>query len=282
VAKMSACLICQSDAQFQSGGSVYTYDCPRCGKYERPGSGSWDIVQKPRQQVPISSWIRHQNTMGIVPFITLETLRPVRNISIPNLRERANLLLIALVKRYPRLADQHELNDLFAVLQDHDGYVELRTSGPPNALTVKGLLAADQLRTINTESAQCFVAMSFERGLTTAWTNGFDPAIRAAGYIPLRIDTTEFVGGISDQIIAEIRRSRFVVADYTQQRNRVYFEAGFALGLGLVVIPTCRDDEIDKLHFDIRHLNTLTWARPEDLAMKLSQRIKAVIGAGPI
>ena len=33
--------------------------------------------------------------------------------------------------------------------------------------------------------------------------------------------------------MAEIRRSRFVVADYTGQVNGVYFEAGFALGLGL-------------------------------------------------
>jgi len=61
----------------------------------------------------------------------------------------------------------------------------------------------------------------------------------------------------------------------------VYFEAGFALDLGLTVIPTCQADEIDRLHFDIRHLNTLAWTKPKDLAVKLSQRIRAVIGAGP-
>src|SRR6266436_6864511 len=63
---------------------------------------------------------------------------------------------------------------------------------------------------------------------------------------------------------------RFVVADYTGQANGVYFEAGFALGLGLTVIPTCRADEVPKLHFDIRHLNTLAWTKPADLALKLS------------
>jgi hypothetical protein len=60
--------------------------------------------------------------------------------------------------------------------------------------------------------------MSFDLGLVAAWTNGFEPAIRAAGYNPLRIDAKEYVGGISDEIMAEIRRSRFVVPDYTQQR----------------------------------------------------------------
>jgi len=145
-----------------------------------------------------------------VPFITLETLRRVRRIPIPNLRDRSNLLLVALVKKYPRFndgftistlcddpalqavtysADQRDLNDLFAVLQNHDGFIERRTTGsPPNALTVKGLLAADQLQTINAASSQGFVAMSFDPGLVAAWTNGFDPAIRAAGYTPSRID----------------------------------------------------------------------------------------------
>lgn len=123
--------------------------------------------------------------------------------------------------------------------------------------------------------------MSFDPGLRTAWTNGFEPAIRAAGYISLRIDEKEFLVGITDQIMAEIRRSRFVVADYTGQRTKIYFEAGFALGLPLPVVPTCRADEIDKVHFDIKHLNTLVWKNAEELADLLAKRIRAVIGPGP-
>ena len=107
------------------------------------------------------------------------------------------------------------------------------------------------------------------------------PAIRKAGYRPFRIDEKDYVGGITDEIITEIRRSRFVVADYTEQINGVYFEAGFALGLGLQVIPTCREDQIRRLHFDVRHLNTLPWNAPEDLASNLSKRIVTVVGRGP-
>jgi hypothetical protein len=268
-----------------------------------PGSCNWESVERPYQKVPISAWIREQNAMEIVPCITLETVRRVGRIPIPNLRDRANILLVKLVKKYPRFnagfvistlcddlelqavtycVDQGELNDLFAVLQHQDGFVEHRTSGSPsNALTAKGLLAADQLQTINAASSQGFVAMSFDPKLFAAWTNGFEPAIRLAGYAPLRIDAKEYIGGISDQIMAEIRQSRFVVADYTQQKNGVYFEAGFALGLGLTVIPTCRASEINQLHFDIRHLNTLDWTDPEDLTVKLDQRIRGVIGVGP-
>jgi len=72
-----------------------------------------------------------------------------------------------------------------------------------------------------------------------------------------------------------------VVADYTGQVNGVYFEAGFALGLDLKVVPTCREDEISKLHFDIKDLNTLLWKTPADLAEGLNRRIRAVVGIGP-
>ncbi len=81
--------------------------------------------------------------------------------------------------------------------------------------------------------------------------------------------------------MTEIRRSRFIVADYTEQRGGVYFEAGFALGLGLTVIPTVRADDVSKLHFDIKHLNTLVWESPQELSRALQRRIRAVIGAGP-
>ena len=148
-------------------------------------------------------------------------------------------------------------------------------------LSVRGLLAAEALGATQSNSVRGFVAMSFDDSIRDAWTNGFDPAIRTAGFIPIRIDTKDYVGGISDEIISEIRRSSFVVADYTGQRNGVYFEAGFALGMGITVIPTCRADEVNQLHFDIRHLNTLLWTTPADLADKLSKRIMAVVGTGP-
>ena len=64
--------------------------------------------------------------------------------------------------------------------------------------------------------------------------------IEDAGYEAVRIDEKEHTNKIDDEIIAEIRRSRFVVADFTQgkdgARGGVYYEAGFAHGLGIEVI----------------------------------------------
>ena len=52
------------------------------------------------------------------------------------------------------------------------------------------------------------------------WERGFCPAIRDAGYEPVRIDQQEHVNKIDDEIIAEIHRARFVVADFTRMARR--------------------------------------------------------------
>jgi len=124
--------------------------------------------------------------------------------------------------------------------------------------------------------------MSFDPTLNDAYTQGFDPGIKAAGYQPFRIDGKEHINGISDEILAEIRRSRFLVADYTLSNNGVYFEAGVAVGLGIPVIGTCRADYVPQLHFDIRHINTIKWEAPAQLARDLAKRISGVIGDGPL
>ena len=137
----------------------------------------------------------------------------------------------------------------------------------------------------NIDSSQAFVAMWFDDSMAGYYENGIEPGIREAGYIPLRIDRKEHINKIDDEIIAEIRRSRFVVADFTHgpdgARGGVYYEAGFAQGLGLPVIFTCRQDCLDKLHFDTSHYNHLIWADPADLRPQLRNRILAVIGEGP-
>ena len=126
--------------------------------------------------------------------------------------------------------------------------------------------------------------MWFAEDLMPLWNEAIEPAIRLAGYDPKRIDQHEHVNRIDDEIVAMIRRSRFVVADFTGQRGGVYFEAGYALGLGLRVIWLCRDDELDHLHFDTRQYNFLVWKAGEyaDLAKRLQNRIEATLGRGPI
>jgi hypothetical protein len=87
-----------------------------------------------------------------------------------------------------------------------------------------------------------------------------------------------------DEIIAEIRRSRFLVADFTQgkdgARGGVYYEAGFAHGMNIPVIFTAKKGEA-KPHFDTRQFNHIFWETPKELCERLANRISATIGDGP-
>lgn len=127
--------------------------------------------------------------------------------------------------------------------------------------------------------------MWFDKSMDEAYEGGIGKAIEGAGYIPMIIRQKEFNNYIDDEIISEIRKSKFVVADFTsmsgQPRGGVYFEAGFAKGLGLEVIWTCRADQIKKVHFDTRQFNHIVWKDVEDLHRQLKVRIGATIGWGP-
>ena len=152
-------------------------------------------------------------------------------------------------------------------------------------LTVEGYARLAELEAANAESSKGFVAMWFDDSLKEAWEEGIKRGIEDAGYEAVRIDQQEHVNKIDDEIIAEIRRSRFVVADFTQgedgARGGVYYEAGFAHGLGIEVIFTCREDALEHVHFDTRQYNHIVWETPKELRQRLAARISAVIGDGP-
>ena len=172
------------------------------------------------------------------------------------------------------------------------GYLHERTwikrdlSGPywSCRVTVNGYSYLEEYRNAP-EPSQAFVAMWFDSSMNQAYTEGIRPAIKNTGYEPMRIDDTEHINKIDDEVIREIRRSRFMVADFTSgntgARGSVYYEAGFAHGLGIPVIPTCRTDQLDKIHFDTRQYAHIPWSDPKELRKRLAARIGAVIGEGP-
>ena len=157
--------------------------------------------------------------------------------------------------------------------------------GNTSILTVQGHARLADLDTKHIHSSRAFVAMWFDESMVEAWRNGIRRGVMDAGYEPIRIDQREHVNKIDDEIIAEIRRSRFVVADFSQgetgARGGVYCEAGFAHGLNIPVIFSCQKRNLDDVHFDIRQYNHIVWETPEELRRSLASRISAVIGDGP-
>lgn len=156
-------------------------------------------------------------------------------------------------------------------------------SGNPVKIAPNGWERLQELDHVNAESDQGFIACKFDDDILAFAQSNIASAIEKAGYKPLLIIDKEHTEKIDDQIFAEIKRSRFVVADFTGQKQNVYYEAGYARGLGIPVIWTCAKDEIDDLHFDIRQYNCLDWEpnKLDEFRKRLRYRIEAILGRGP-
>jgi len=146
-------------------------------------------------------------------------------------------------------------------------------------LTLDGLARIEKISE-QTNSRYCFVAMSFDKELLThVYSNGIQPALIETGFIPFIVSESHVESDktINDEIIAGIKKSKFTIADFTQHKHGVYFEAGYALGRNQKVIYTCREDELGKAHFDTRNFQHIVWNTSEDLKKKLIDKINAFI-----
>lgn len=177
---------------------------------------------------------------------------------------------------------------------------------PNLQLTLEGWKKFEDLERNWQNSTTAFIAMWFNEA-TVKYREAVKEAILQAGYEPQVIDEYEHNNFIMDEVINKINEAKFVIADFTcipeQPENNskipggvrggVYFEAGYAKGLGKEVIITCRDDDDSKKrrHFDIDQLNTLFWKEQDgklvdsngkDFVHRLAERIKATVGKGKL
>jgi len=272
----------------------------------------------------LTTWLVEQRRLGVeCPKITKETVENIKKSRALSVYERADNLLRYLESQshllghvvkfyaqdnskardtaYQLLAwtESRSITEVITLAEycHEQNWIEHRkqerTGASKNTLhevmlKPAGYARLAELQGTNPNSVQAFVAMWFDDSMEDAFVKAIGPAIHDAGYAPLRIDKKDHNNKIDDEIIAEIRRSRFVVADFTHgekgMRGGVYYEAGFAHGLNVPVIFTCREDVIGKIHFDTRQYNHITW-KPEKLdefRKALSNRISATIGDGPL
>ena len=274
------------------------WKCTRCGEFYELDHVTELIgnLNSP-QRANLSGWIFEQNSLGFTPKLSREVVEKVISRPIPTISERIDRLLLETVKRQTRLGsistvdeprfiaatysqDIQEVQFLLEVLASKNLIKEMQR-GISFRVLYDGYVAVDTITRKNESSSKGFVAMSFDETLREAYENGIQPGIIDAGYTPVRVDNIHHINRIDDEIIAQIKTANFVVADFTGHRGGVYFEAGFALGINLPVIWTCRKDDMKNLHFDIRQYNTIDWESPEELATRLQHRLEASVGKGP-
>jgi len=289
------CPLCHQAAFETSdlGGWPRTIKCECCGVFQ--ADEHFLLVSADLPSLPLLSGLaRERSERSDNLLVTSENYLDLQKLAPSTVMDRVRALLRAVARRTPTLGSlvvlsqrtdyplgystsEDELGFMLTALKDL-GWVTHGTQTFSCSLTVSGWAEIDRLAPI--DSVKAFVAMWFADEMTPIYRQGIQPAIEDVGYHAVRVDGVEHVGKIDDLIIAEIRESRFVVADFTGHRGGVYFEAGFALGLGLPVIWTCRKDHIKDLHFDIRQYNCIDWDDANGLRTRLINRIRASVGSG--
>lgn len=303
---LGPCPICKLDQQ-QIGGDDYgrrhSVNCARCGKFIITSMAA-RMAESRQFGSKLSAWLRDRTESGAEnPEINSKTLEEIEK-TLPDYKvsDKQLLLLRALERRtkfpgeavvveirndYPLAwaSGEEELIYLLRSLRDRD--LIHRTDGPPTftpvptykvQITPAGWSFLDERARTAAISDQAFVAMSFADELKLAWENGIRPALRRAGFNPYRVDAQPHVERIDTKIITEIKNPRFLVADVTLQRPGVYFEAGYALGLGLPVFWSVRKDDLANVHFDTRQYNHIVWETEQQLEEQLHLFVAAIIG----
>lgn len=124
-----------------------------------------------------------------------------------------------------------------------------------------------------------FIAMSFRNEEEPALIDYYNAMLRAAdrSQLPIKLTRIDLQDGdyeISQQIMNEIEKSSFVIADFTLSPHNVYFETGFARGVKKRIIQTARKGTV--LQFDVRNWTTLFYRNATELEENLIPKLKSV------
>jgi len=109
---------------------------------------------------------------------------------------------------------------------------------------------------IETKRPQCFVVMQFTDDFNTLYKDVIRPICEEFGYEVIRADDFYTSGLIIEDIKTSIREASFIIADVTPNNANVFYEVGYAHGIGKPTI-LLSDRTREKLPFDIAGTRTL-------------------------
>lgn len=93
----------------------------------------------------------------------------------------------------------------------------------------------------------------------------------------IRVDEVHSSAKVDEEVLEHIDDSEYIIVDLTKERPNVYYELGYAHGLGKRfenIILIAKNGT--PLHFDIRNMSTMFYKDHNHLRKKLKNRLKAI------
>jgi hypothetical protein len=124
-------------------------------------------------------------------------------------------------------------------------------------------------------SPSVFVIMSFKP--TKSYLDLYTSIKRVCDkyeYIARRVDESNVLKRIVPEITKQVKQCAFVIADVTEERPNVFYELGFADGIGKEVILVAKEGT--KLPFDINDVPVLFWDSFTEFEEELTKRVEKI------
>ena len=119
-----------------------------------------------------------------------------------------------------------------------------------------------------------FIIMSFDKGQRDAFFVSIEPTLTELGFNPIRVDQIQHNATVTPEIMRQIEKSVFIVADLTGERPNVYYEVGYAHRADKEVILVSKKDTA--VHFDVAAINRIEYEDYTELSESLKKRVLGV------
>ena len=103
----------------------------------------------------------------------------------------------------------------------------------------------------------CFVMMPFGEWFDRYYAEIYVPAIKDAGFEPVRADELFTTGSVVEQIWEQIEKSKLLLADLSGKNPNVFYELGLAHAARKPVVFTAA--QVEDVPFDLRHLRVIVY-----------------------
>lgn len=293
------CKICDKTAEENHDGYNQIVNCAYCGNYKFAMSYEPDTYPEKLKFYKVTSWIKEQNDLfNNVPLLDNDKFDEVLAFKDRKIKEKFDLVMnyLSSLAKYETLNEKilvkcwlkntDELNIIIQKAQK-DNFIDVNFrntmsgySYPTiNNLTFNGLEYLEKLEEPNKNSKKIFVAFNFDEPLTNIFNTDLKSAIEIEGfeYVVVNQENVEHNKSINDEIIVKLKTSRIVIADFTNHRQSVYFEAGFAMGMNIPIIWTCQKGHESDMSFDTRQFPHILWEDKDDLVKQVINRIKRIL-----
>jgi len=295
----------------------WKYECEYCGKYEIDDRAvNLLTYEKFNEKYKLQSYIREQNDIfNEITFLTVEKIKQIIEMPDKTLKEQFDLFMKNLFEFLSKDLVWRDISDKLVDLRikswiknyyyfqkliekaiekgfiksegyyerefyfvDNIGFIDVKLPIIED-FTFKGLEYIESLNQLNQNSKKIFLAFKFDEELNKIFKNTISDMIRNLGLNPVIVDQdiTSHNEKISDKIISEIKSSRILIADLTHHSQNVYYEIGYAMGMGIPIILTCKKDFLQNVAFDINQYPVFEWENEYELKEKIENRIKILL-----